>query len=153
MPHLLCDVMSANVHKISREKTLMDAAKLMQQNDIGFLPVTDGQSVAGAVTDRDLVIRGYARGLSPDTPVSDVMTKSCVHADKSMPVCDAAKLMSEKQIRRLCVFDGDRLVGVCSLGDISTSQSGKEQAGDALSRISLPAQAAAGEQNFSPRGV
>ncbi|MGI6214067.1 MAG: CBS domain-containing protein [Christensenellales bacterium] len=130
------DIMTFDVITIEAQGTVKEAAILMRDNDIGFLPVTNGGSLVGVVTDRDLVIRGYAEGVKEEAKISEVMTPKCISVEHSSSVDKAVKLMSENKIRRLCVTENDKLIGVCAIGDVATSRGTKEEAGDALSQIS-----------------
>jgi CBS domain-containing protein len=136
----ISEIMTSEVITLNQNDTISEAAKLMNKWNIGFIPLMgDDGKLAGAVTDRDLVLRGYAQGLSADTSLRAIMSKPCVTAPKDISVEEAADIMASKQIRRLCVVDEGRLVGVCTLGDISLSRAGKGDAGDALAKISQPA--------------
>lgn len=132
----ISDIMSKQVYSLSATDTIKDAAQLMKSRDIGFVPIVSGNSLLGVVTDRDLVLRGYARGLNPETRLGEVMTSSCVTAHFDTSIEEVADIMSKNQIRRICILQNGNLVGVCSLGDISTSYYGKKEAGEALSEIS-----------------
>jgi len=112
----------------------------MKKLDIGPLPVCgDNDRLLGLVTDRDIVIRAVAdaRDLQ-ETKVQDIMTPDIEYCHDDHPVEHAARLMREKQIRRLAVLNSDnRLVGIVSLGDLATETS-EELAGNALEGISEP---------------
>jgi CBS domain-containing protein len=110
----------------------------MAAGDFGFIPVADGDRLIGALTDRDIVVRGVASGAGPEARVLDVLSRDAlvVRADDDLKV--ALDLMSSRQIRRLPVVDKDgRLVGVVSLGDLSTRVK-ERYAGEALEEISRP---------------
>ena len=111
----------------------------MLELDIGVLPVANGQAMVGIVSDRDITIRGVARGMDPGrTAVREIMTKDVFTCQASVDVQEACKLMEEKQVRRLVVVDGrDTPVGVVSLGDIALHLR-REQSGDVLKKVSEP---------------
>jgi CBS domain-containing protein len=132
----ISDIMTKRVYSLSAADTIKDAAQLMKSRDIGFVPIVSGKSLLGVVTDRDLVLRGYARGLGAETRLGEVMTSACVTAHADASVEEVAGIMAKNQIRRICVLENGNLAGVCSLGDISTSYYGKTEAGEALSEIS-----------------
>lgn len=133
------DIMTRDVYTLSENDTISTAAQIMKSEDIGFIPILRDRTLIGVVTDRDLVIRGYAKGYNADTKLKDVMTSSCVTVKSDASISDAADIMAEKQLRRLCVTDNSgELVGICAIGDISISRYGKEEAGQALSEISQP---------------
>ena len=92
----------------------------MLKAEAGSIPVTDGDRLIGMITDRDIAVRGVAKGYGPDTPVRELMSDDviCARADDSVE--DVASRMSEAQVRRLPVIDQDeRLCGIVSLGDLS----------------------------------
>ena len=132
------DVMSKDVQVARPEDTLQAVAGRMAAGDFGFIPVADGDRLIGALTYRDIVVRGVASGAGPDARVLDVLSRDAlvVRADDDLKV--ALDLMSSRQIRRLPVVDKDgRLVGVVSLGDLSTRVK-ERYAGEALEEISRP---------------
>ena len=94
------------------------------------------------LTDRDIVVRAVAEGHDPRTAkVRDAMTEGVTYCYDDDPVAEAARLMSEKQIRRLVVLNRDkRLVGIVSLGDLAVETGGDRQvAGKTLEDVSQPA--------------
>lgn len=114
------EVMTPDVETIRPDDSIRHAADLMRKLDVGPLPVCDGRKVRGVVTDRDIVIRGVAEGLSYDTKVSEVMTADVEWVFMDEDVNEAARRMRDHQIRRVLVLDNEkRLVGILSLGDIS----------------------------------
>ncbi|MFL5352034.1 CBS domain-containing protein [Archangium sp.] len=117
----LQDVMTRGVEAIAPHATLTQAAEKMRQLNVGPLPVCEGDTLVGLVTDRDLVVRGIAMGHDPDTShVSSVMTEDVETLPPGASLEQAAKLMEERQLRRLLVVDGGgKLVGIVSLGDLS----------------------------------
>ena len=129
------NVMSSDVASIESRDTLQAAAAKMAEINVGSLPVLRDGRLAGIVTDRDIVVRAVARGAAPDTAVADAMSDGVVTLSPDMSVDEAARLMSDKQIRRLYVVDEDRLVGVVSLGDLAVDAE-TDDAGEALREIS-----------------
>lgn len=130
------DVMSKDVQVARPNDTIQLTASRMAAGDFGFMPVAEGSSLLGTVTDRDLVVRGLASGSSSETPVSEVMTGNVESVRDDADLKAVLDLMGSKQIRRLPVLDkSDRLVGVVSLGDLSTRVKEK-YAGEALEDIS-----------------
>ena len=132
------DVISKDVQVARPEDTLQNVAGRMAAGDFGFIPVADGDRLIGALTDRDIVVRAVASGAGPEARVLDVLSRDAlvVRADDDLKV--ALDLMSSRQIRRLPVVDKDgRLVGVVSLGDLSTRVK-ERYAGEALEEISRP---------------
>jgi len=135
---IISDIITDNTITIDVNQTIKDAAVLMKEYDIGFLPVMQDDILIGVVTDRDIVLKGYAKGLSKDTTVGEVMTEECIAVEKTASVDDVADVMAENKIRRVCVIDKDELVGICAIGDIAISNYTKRDAGQALTQISIP---------------
>ena len=132
------EVMTTGVETVRPDQMARDAARFMLQADAGSIPVTEGDRLVGMITDRDIAVRGVALGYGPDTPVSELMTSGVVSAHANEHVEEAARKMSEAQVRRLPVVDdGDRLVGIVSLGDLAREADG-ETAEQALEGVSAP---------------
>lgn len=115
----LRDIMSNDVLSISADDSLINAARTMNNHNIGSLPVTNQDGLVGILTDRDIVIRSVSSGMDSNQPVSMAMTNNVISGTPDMDVAQAADLMASQQIRRLPVLDGGKLVGYVSLGDIS----------------------------------
>jgi CBS domain-containing protein len=114
------EVMTEGVEVISPNDTIKAAAERMRDRDIGPVPVCDGERLVGMVTDRDLVVRGIAKGRDVNDKVADVMTHDVEWIHENATLDDAAEKMSTLQIRRLVVLDDNkRLVGIISLGDLA----------------------------------
>ena len=134
----ISDVMTRDVQTIRPDQSAQDAARFMLKAEAGSIPVTDGDRLVGMITDRDIAVRGVAKGFGPETPVSELMTGDCVCAREDDSVEDVASKMSEAQVRRLPVVDQDeRLCGIVSLGDLSRG-SDNETAAQALEGVSQP---------------
>lgn len=136
----LSQIMTRTVESCCPTDSLATAAQKMKAHDCGALPVVDqNQRVVGIVTDRDMVLRGLAGGANASNlTVADCMTKQVVCATPEMDAHEAADLMSQKQIRRLVIKEGDQLAGMVALGDMATQQIHVDEAGGALSGISEP---------------
>lgn len=133
------DIMTKNVASLNPEDTVEHAAQLMKEYNIGSLPVCNEEKVIGIITDRDIAIRSSAEGENVQKQtVRDIMTSNPVTIKSDIDVQDAARIMSERQIRRLLVVESNNLVGVLSLGDVSVEPNSNETAGEALSNISEP---------------
>ena len=141
------ECMSSGVEVVTPQQTMGEAAQFMLRADAGALPVGDGERLIGMVTDRDIAVRGVAQGLGPETPVSQVMTEDLVYCYDDDDIESAALKMSDAQVRRLPVLsrDGQKLVGILSLGDISRSDRAEEATQVALDGITEPG----GEHNQS----
>ena len=125
------EVMTRDVETVSPDQPVQEAARFMLSADAGSIPVTDGERLIGMITDRDIAVRGIAKGYGPDTPVRELMTDDLVIARVDDDTDDIAARMSNAQVRRLPVVDEDeRLCGIVSLGDLTqkASDSAAEQA-------------------------
>ena len=137
--HKLKDVMSRDVHVISPEATIKEAAAQMRDGDFGMMPVGENDRMIGAISDRDIVIRAVAEGRDSATTVRAIMSQGIAWAYEDDSVDDAAKIMSEHQIRRLPIVNRDkRLVGIVALGDFAVNRSDIKPAAEALAEISKP---------------
>ena len=127
-----------------------DAAGLMAANDIGVIPVTDGERLVGIVTDRDLVLRVLAERKEPrSVRLGDIATTSGIETTSpDAQLCDARALMAERRIRRLPVVKEGRLVGMLSLGDVALGSASMRGVGETLASISTSA--ATQEMNAGP---
>ena len=132
----LRDVMTPNPRTLDPNATLQDAARLMRDEDTGVVPLIENGRPVGLITDRDIVVRAVAEGSSLDRPVRELATDDLVTAEPDMSTRDAAELMGEHQVRRLLVCEGERLVGVASIGDIAVKEGKERRVGDAIGEIS-----------------
>ncbi|PWU52240.1 CBS domain-containing protein [Micromonospora globispora] len=115
------DVMTKQVVYLPAETTLDEAARVMKESDIGDVVVTDGATLAGMLTDRDIVVRAVAERADPaSTTIGEIVTREVVMIEQHSTASEAAALMRERNIRRVLVCDNERkLVGVVSLGDLA----------------------------------
>lgn len=137
----ISEVMTKDVECTKPGASIVDAARRMKDLDVGCLPVCgDSDRLIGMITDRDIVIRGVAdRRDLEEVKVQDIMTPDVEFCMENQPVEHAARLMREKQIRRLVVLNRNRrLVGIVSLGDLAV-ETDDALVGDALEGISEPA--------------
>lgn len=130
------DVMTPNPRTVSPNDTIQAAARVMQAEDTGAVPVVNDGRILAVVTDRDIVVRVIAEGGSLATPVGDIASKSVICATPEMSTREASELMSEHQIRRLPVVENDRLVGIVSIGDLAVKDGKDSRWGDTLQSIS-----------------
>jgi CBS domain-containing protein len=123
MAHTVEEIMTRNPRTVDASATIRDAARVMNESDIGDVVVMDGGKVTGIVTDRDIVVRAVAEGRDPDsTPVSDVATIGVETIEPEASVDDALSRMREKDIRRLPVARNDEPIGIVSLGDLAVER-------------------------------
>jgi len=135
------DIMTPNVDCIRPDDTLQDAARKMRDLDVGPLPLCgDDDRLAGMITDRDIVVRAVAEGRDPTaTRVSEAMSRDIIYCFEDQDTEEAARLMQEKQVRRLIVLNRDkRLVGIVSLGDLATGSGDQRKSGEVLQDVSEP---------------
>lgn len=134
------ECMTTNVTIINPDMTLREAAGFMRDEDTGFLPVGENDRLVGSLTDRDITVRAVYEGKDPNSAkVRDAMSEHIVYCFDDQDTNEAARLMREKQIRRLAVLNHDkRLVGVLSLGDLAERAHDEDAAEQALEGISHP---------------
>ncbi|WP_050759213.1 CBS domain-containing protein [Pseudooceanicola batsensis] len=130
------EVMNQHAVTLTPQQTLGEAAEVMRRIDTGFVPVGENDRLVGTITDRDIVVNGMARGKSADDAVREVMGQEVLYCFDDQEVAEVARNMGERQVRRMPVVDRDkRLVGIVSLGDLSTDGD-PSAAGVALEQIS-----------------
>jgi CBS domain-containing protein len=111
---------------------------MMGEIDAGVLPVGDGERLVGMITDRDIAVRGVGANKSPDTPVSEIMSKEVLYCFADQDLDDVVQNMADIKVRRLPVLNREkRLVGILSLGDVALVDD-PDVTGEALSEISEP---------------
>src|SRR3982751_6523019 len=114
-------IMTSNPSTVEPDKTVVDAARIMKQEDAGVVPVTENGRLTGMVTDRDIAIRVVAEGKDPQsTTVREVASTDLVTIDPEQDLDEALRLMAKHQVRRLPVVEEDgRLVGVVAQADVA----------------------------------
>ena len=132
------DLMNSSVVSITPGESAALAARLLSRHNLGALPVCEADGVLrGIVTDRDIVLRCVAAEEEPaQTPVREIMSRSCAVVAPDDDARGAARLMAVRQVRRLPVLEGGRVVGMVSLGDLAGSRRYDMEASKALSDIS-----------------
>jgi CBS domain-containing protein len=133
------DVMTKDPVTLGPQATLGEAATLMRQEDCGSIPIVDGGRLVGIVTDRDIVVRAVAAGKDArTTAVSEVMSADPVCISPDTDVDEAAKVMADRQIRRLPVVEDGKLAGILVIGQIARREPDEQQTGETLKEISQP---------------
>ncbi len=132
------DIMTKEVACVAPGDQIERAAQLMKKYDVGSIPVVDNGRVTGILTDRDIALRSVAQGGGITQTVASVMTPDLVVGTPDMDAKEAAKVMGERQIRRLPIVEGGSLVGIVALADISTEPVLQNKAKNALHDISQP---------------
>ncbi len=116
---LVRDIMSRDVVVISEEQSALEAAKLMRDRDVGSVIVVSNGKPVGIITERDLVIRVLAKGMSPESvKARDVMSTPLEFVDPNVEITEAARRMAKRNIRRLAVMEKGELVGIITSKDI-----------------------------------
>lgn len=139
----VAEIMTRGVRSMSPTDTVVEAAKAMDELNVGVIPVCEGERLVGMVTDRDIVVRGLARDMdSRSTRLADVMSTSVRTVHEDDDVDEVLAEMADSQIRRVAVVDdGERLIGIVSLGDIAAKDAGDEEdVGESLADISAPSE-------------
>ena len=124
MAQSIRDVMTADPRTLPADATLEDAAREMANDDIGAVLVTEnGGSLAGILTDRDIVVRAIAEHRDPSsTTVGDVATRDVQALSPDSSIEDAIKLVREKNVRRIPVVEDGRPAGIVSIGDLAVAR-------------------------------
>jgi CBS domain-containing protein len=114
------EVMTRDVRACEPNATVADAAKVMAQEDVGPIPIVEDGRLVGIVTDRDIVVRVVAEGRDPKTTtVNEIASTELVTVSPDDDLDEALNRLAERQIRRLPVVEGDRLVGIVAQADIA----------------------------------
>ena len=132
------ELMNPSVVTIEPGASAALAARLLSRHNVGALPVcgADGR-LRGMVTDRDIILRCIVAEEDPaQTPVRDIMTRGCAWVEPRSDCRQATQLMAQRQVRRLPVVEGGKVVGIVSLADLARSQRFDMEAAQALGEIS-----------------
>lgn len=134
------ELMTPSVKTIDSTATVLEAAEIMRDQDVGALPVSDAERPIGMLTDRDIVVRALADYRDPSqTRVRDIITPRLSTVYNDQDVTEAVDLMARDQVRRLLVLDRSQApVGILSLGDLGKSQSVASEGARALTGTSEP---------------
>ncbi len=131
------DAMTANPRSIDASASVVEAARLMRQEHIGSLPVTEDEKPVGLITDRDITTRVVAEAADPKTTsVGDVYSRDIISVGPDQDLEEALQLMARHQVRRLPVVENDRLVGIVAQADIALREN--EKTGALVEAISEP---------------
>ncbi|HKG90719.1 MAG TPA: CBS domain-containing protein [Gemmatimonadaceae bacterium] len=125
---------------VTPDDSAQRVAQLMADNDCGCLPVVerrDNSRVIGVVTDRDIALRGVARGKGPDVPVRELMTTDVCCCGPDADLSEVERLMGDRQIRRIVVADGDGCcVGIISQADLArAAEEGRDVSDREVARV------------------
>jgi CBS domain-containing protein len=138
MAESIRDAMTKNPRSIGASASVVEAARLMREGDIGSLPITDDEKLVGMITDRDITTMVVAEGADPETTsVGDVSSRDPISVEPDEDLEDALQLMARHQVRRLPVLDNGRLVGIVAQADIALKENEKKT-GELVEAISEP---------------
>jgi CBS domain-containing protein len=135
------DIMTRDVQTIASQETIQRAAQLMDELNVGAIPVLDGDKLVGMITDRDITVRSVAVGQDPrSTKVTDVMSTDVRTCTPGQSIEEVLSQMGDVQIRRVPVVDeqSGKVIGIVSLGDVATSDAADVDL--ALDEISSPSE-------------
>jgi CBS domain-containing protein len=133
----ISECMTRGPHVTAPDQTICEAACVMAEIDAGMLPVGQDGRLVGIVTDRDIAVRGIAKGKGPETSVREVMSSDVLYCFEDQDVSEVLENMGEIQVRRLPVLSRDkRLTGIVSLCDFSSDD--VHRTGAALNEITRP---------------
>ena len=137
MANTVRDAMTENPRAIGRDSTVVEAANIMRDEDVGIVPIVDGDKLVGTLTDRDIAIRVVAEGKDPNTTKAEqVASRELVTIDPQQDLDEALRLMARHQVRRLPVVEEDgKLVGIVAQADIAQHAT-DEQTGELVEEIS-----------------
>jgi CBS domain-containing protein len=136
MARTVNEVMTHDPRTVAPETPVSEAARLMRDDDVGIVPVVEGDRLVGTVTDRDIAVRVVAEGRTGITKVGEIASREIVTIDPQQDVDEAMRLMAEHQVRRLPVCEEDgRLVGIVAQADVARHAS-EERTGETVERIS-----------------
>jgi CBS domain-containing protein len=130
------NVMTPNPKTVAPSSPVIEAARIMQTEDVGPVPVVEGERLVGMITDRDITIRVVAEGKDPQSAVSEIMSRDLVTVDPQETLDGALRLMAEHQVRRLPVVEEDgRLAGIVAQADVA-QQGADHKTGEVVEQIS-----------------
>jgi CBS domain-containing protein len=133
------DAMTDDPSSIGASASVVEAARLMREQHIGSLPVTEDERLVGMITDRDITTRVVAESAVPETTsVADVCSGDLISVDPNKDLEEALRLMARHQVRRLPVVENGRLVGMVAQADIALKEN--ERTGELVGAISEPSE-------------
>ena len=133
------EAMTEHPRSIRPSASVVEAARLMRDEHIGSLPITDGDTLVGMITDRDITTRVVAESADPKTTsVGDVYSRDLISVEPGKDLEEALQLMARHQVRRLPVVESGRLVGIIAQADIALRES--EKTAELVEAISEPSE-------------
>ena len=132
------DAMTEKPHSIDASASVVEAARLMRDENIGSLPITDDGKLAGMITDRDITTTVVADGADPKaTSVGDIGRQDSISVEPDKDLEEALQLMARHQVRRLPVVENGELAGIVTQADIALGEN-EEMTGELVEAISKP---------------
>ena len=139
MANSVRDAMTEDPRSIGKSVSVVEAARLMREEHIGSLPITDDEQLVGIITDRDITTRVVAEAADPKlTSVGDVYSRDLISVAPDNDLEEAVQLMARHQVRRLAVVENGRLVGMVAQADIALKEN--ERTGELVGAISEPSE-------------
>jgi CBS domain-containing protein len=138
MANSVRDAMTGNPRSIGASASVVEAARLMRDEDIGSLPITDDGKLVGMITDRDITTMVVAEAGDPEaTSVGDVSSRDPISIEPDKDIDEALGLMAQHQVRRLPVVENDGLIGIVAQADVALKE-GEKETGELVEAISAP---------------
>ena len=134
------DAMTENPRSIGASESVVEAARLMRDDHIGSLPITDDEELVGMITDRDITTRVVAEAADLKmTSVGDFVSRDLISVEPDKDLEEAVQLMASHQVRRLPVVENGRLVGIVAQADVAlTLRENEQRTGELVEAISEP---------------
>jgi CBS domain-containing protein len=130
--------MTSNPTSVEADSPAVEAARIMKHEDVGIVPIVEGDRLVGTVTDRDIALRVVAEGKDPQsTSVREIASTDLITVDPQQDLDEALRLMASHQVRRLPVVEGGKLVGIVAQADVAREADDKKT-GDLVENISQP---------------
>jgi CBS domain-containing protein len=140
MANSVRDAMTEDPRSIGKSVSVVEAARLMREQDIGSIPITDDEKLVGMITDRDITTRVVAEAADPKmTTVEDVYSPDLISVEPDKDLEEALRLMARHQVRRLPVVEDGRLVGIVAQADIALREN-ETRTGELVEAISAPSE-------------
>jgi CBS domain-containing protein len=140
MANSVRDAMTQDPRSIGKSVSVVEAARLMREADVGSLPITDDEQLVGMITDRDITTRVVAEAADPKTTtVGDVYSQDLISVEPENDLEEALQLMARHQVRRLPVVEKGRLVGIVAQADIAL-RANETKTGELVEAISAPSE-------------
>ena len=132
------EIMTSNPSTVQVDATVVDAARVMRDDDTGIVPIVENERLVATITDRDIAVRVVAEGRNAESSVREIASTDLVTIDPQQELDEALRLMAQHQVRRLPVVEEDgRLVGIIAQADVAR-ESDDARTGELVEEISQP---------------